>query len=55
VGAAGRAAIRGVNHVFLRGVAENRMTDELHNDLLHLIHAIADSTDVGHGALKLDP
>ncbi|WP_245733328.1 TetR/AcrR family transcriptional regulator [Lentzea jiangxiensis] len=54
-GAAGRAAIRGVTHVFLRGVAEGRMTDELHNDLLHLIRAIADSTDVGHGSLKLDP
>jgi AcrR family transcriptional regulator len=54
-GAAGRAAIRGVNHVFLRGVAEGRMTDELHNDLLHLIRAIADSTNVGHGSLKLDP
>ncbi|MBP2340214.1 AcrR family transcriptional regulator [Saccharothrix coeruleofusca] len=55
LGAAGRAAIRGINLVFLRGVAENRMTDELHNALLHLIRAIADSTNVGHGSLKLDP
>ena len=54
-GAAGRAAIRGVNQVFFRGVAEDRMTDELHDHLLHLIRAIADSTDVGHGSLKLDP
>lgn len=54
-GAAGRTAIRGVNHVFLRGVAEGRMTDELHDDLLRLIRAIADSTNVGHGSLKLDP
>ncbi|MFD9701311.1 helix-turn-helix domain-containing protein [Lentzea sp. NPDC059081] len=54
-GAAGRAAIRGVNHVFLRGVAEGRMTDELHGDLLHLIRTIAERTDVGHGSLKLDP
>ncbi|WP_090058501.1 TetR/AcrR family transcriptional regulator [Lentzea fradiae] len=54
-GAAGRAAIRGVNHMFLRGVAEGRMTDELHADLLDLIRTIADRTNVGHGALKLDP
>ncbi|KAK1182253.1 helix-turn-helix domain containing protein [Streptomyces sp. NBS 14/10] len=51
---AGRAAIRGVNRAFERGVAEGRMTDRLHEDLLNLIRSIAETTHVGHGALKLD-
>ncbi|MFF8103269.1 TetR/AcrR family transcriptional regulator [Streptomyces sp. NPDC016640] len=52
--AAGRAAIRGVNRSFERSVAEGRMTDRLHEDLLNLIRSIAERTHVGHGALKLD-
>ncbi len=51
---AGRAAIRGINRAFERGVAEGRMTDRLHEDLLNLIRSIAETTHVGHGALKLD-
>ncbi|WP_329378590.1 TetR/AcrR family transcriptional regulator [Streptomyces sp. NBC_01716] len=52
--AAGRAAIRGVNRSFERSVAEGRMTDRLHEDLLNLIRSVAGTTHVGHGALKLD-
>ncbi|MER6231264.1 MULTISPECIES: TetR/AcrR family transcriptional regulator [Streptomyces] len=52
--AAGRAAIRGINRSFERSVAEGRMTDRLHEDLLNLIRSVAGTTRVGHGALKLD-
>ncbi|PRX44947.1 TetR family transcriptional regulator [Prauserella shujinwangii] len=52
--AAGRAAIKGINQIFLRGVAENRMTDELHQTLLHMIRTIADHTNIGHGSFQLD-
>lgn len=49
---AGRAAINGVNHAYFTGLAEERMTDELHNNFLALAQTIADATGTGHGALR---
>lgn len=49
---AGRAAIRGVNHAYFTGLADQRMTDDLHKDLLEVVQIIANATNAGHGALQ---
>lgn len=49
---AGREAVRGINQAFFRGIAEDRMTDELQADLLDVIRTITQRTGLGHGSLE---
>jgi AcrR family transcriptional regulator len=49
---AGRAAINGVNQAYFIGLAEQQMTDDLHDELLDLVRTIAAATGSGHGALR---